>query len=413
MSDSPVLLPVASIDPYPRNPRRFADPLFEERLAAIFKERGAFDPAYAIIVRPKVDERYEALGGNRRLGAAHRGGLTSIWCWVRNPKTEDEAFDIAVESNNQEGLSKLELGLVALELERAPGRAGKGVTAFAREHRVEGSLGRYQKGARVFLEVEADGQTSENVLRGCRDLAEHLAQISDAPRDRWVELVERVVGEKWSIKETERVVAQALSDATAASTPSPSPDVAEVASKGVAPVVPLFPGGPAASDDVEGEEEGEDVEDDVDEDDVEHEGDNDTEDADESEDSEDHAEQAGAVEADASESDGAGEEAGPDIQNDAEPADVRMVSDFLASLAAIRLRFPCPANMWSDVVAAADAAAPPARVLELLQMCVRLGDVKRKWEACPDKRRREAMELKSEERLRHEALDALLKELGK
>lgn len=218
MSDLPVLLPVSSIDPYPRNPRRFSDSAFEERLTGVLKERGEFDPAYAIIVRPKAEDRYEALGGDRRLRSTKRAGLSHIWCWIRNPATDEEAFDIAVESNNQEGLSKLELALVALELERAPGRAGQGITAFAREHGVEGSLGRYQKGARFFQWLE--GRTSENVLQACRDRAEHLARIADAPDDRKVELVEQLVSKDWSIRETERAVKAANSAASGAKDPA-------------------------------------------------------------------------------------------------------------------------------------------------------------------------------------------------
>ena len=73
-------LPVESIHPNPRQPRRRFEPEAAAGLAASVRHEGILQP---VVVRANEDGEYELIMGERRTRAAREAGLTSIPAIIR------------------------------------------------------------------------------------------------------------------------------------------------------------------------------------------------------------------------------------------------------------------------------------------------------------------------------------------
>jgi ParB family transcriptional regulator, chromosome partitioning protein len=92
-------VPIASLRPNVRNPRRmFSDTELEE-LAASLRERGIIQPIVARAVRGEADA-FEIIAGERRWRAAQRAGLHEVPVVVVEA-TDDEALQLAIVENVQ------------------------------------------------------------------------------------------------------------------------------------------------------------------------------------------------------------------------------------------------------------------------------------------------------------------------
>jgi ParB family transcriptional regulator, chromosome partitioning protein len=115
-------LPAALLDPAPWNARRFFDRDQLHLLGQDMVQNGQIHP---IMVRPKADERFEVVVGERRLRAAQMAGITSLRCNIRQLSNR-EARRIGLSENLQrQDLNDYEetigwLDFLALELESLP-----------------------------------------------------------------------------------------------------------------------------------------------------------------------------------------------------------------------------------------------------------------------------------------------------
>ncbi|SKA35483.1 ParB/RepB/Spo0J family partition protein [Consotaella salsifontis] len=93
------IVPLNSIHPNPRNPRRTFDPADLADLAASVKSHGIVQP---ILVRPADGQadRYEIVAGERRYRAARLAGLTEVPVLVRQ-FTDRQSLEIAIVENVQ------------------------------------------------------------------------------------------------------------------------------------------------------------------------------------------------------------------------------------------------------------------------------------------------------------------------
>ena len=344
------------LDAHPKNPRIRHDPEFISGLAEAMKD--GFDPVYAPTVRRKAEGRFEIIIGHRRTLAAEKAGLTEIPVKVVD-WPEDKVLRELAFSNDQDRLSPLEIAIYSFEVEAAKGKKGGGLKEFASRWRLaDSTLGRYRKGAKVYLAVKAG--TSENVLGGLYDRVEHLAKIAEAPEPIWQQLVERLVAEDWSIKKTEHFVKEDGS-------PTPAP------------------AGPVPND-AKGDDEDEDQDED---DEDQHDG-------------EDEEAQAGTVkQVDVDQNDEA----------DVEATIISSAEDFLEKFSAVRASFAFPASRWGALVHLVDREVPAVEFVKALRLCARLGDLEHDLDVCPDKRGREARQLKTESRAVEKEFEALISEL--
>lgn len=101
------LLPITSIQPNPKQPRRAFDETALNELADSIKSQGVLQP---VLVRPQADKRdaYELVAGERRWRASQLAGLTEIPALIRS-MTEQESLAVAlVENLQREDLNAME-----------------------------------------------------------------------------------------------------------------------------------------------------------------------------------------------------------------------------------------------------------------------------------------------------------------
>ncbi len=133
-------LPIDSISPNPRQPRRRFDEDSLDALAASLGERGVLQP---VLVRPNPDGTYELVAGERRWRAARIAGLKRIPALVR-PRDDAESLELAlIENMAREDLNPVEearacaalveeLGLTREQVGRRVGRGRVAVSNLLR-----------------------------------------------------------------------------------------------------------------------------------------------------------------------------------------------------------------------------------------------------------------------------------------
>jgi len=98
-------LPVAVIEPNPSQPRRYFDEGMLKELADSVSERGVLQP---VLVRPRDDDRYELVAGERRWRAVKIAGLKTIPALV-SLYDDAAALEVAlIENMARENLTPVE-----------------------------------------------------------------------------------------------------------------------------------------------------------------------------------------------------------------------------------------------------------------------------------------------------------------
>ena len=198
-------LPLESIRPNPRQPRREFDGQALLALSESIRARGILQP---VVVRPLGEERYELVAGERRLRAARIAELATVPAIVR--ETEDSArLELALMENMaREDLNPVDearacatlvedLGLTKEELGRRVSRSRVAVSNLIR-------LLDLPDEALALIE---SGELSEGHGRAL------LARRDHADRRR---LAQEAAAAGWSVRETERRARAAEEGAVAA-----------------------------------------------------------------------------------------------------------------------------------------------------------------------------------------------------
>lgn len=194
-------LPLTSIVPNTRQPRRHFDEDALRDLAASIKEVGVLQP---LLVRPIGDGEYELIAGERRLRASQMAGLDEVPVVIRS--TEDQAsLELAIIENLQrEDISAVESakafhGLISefgLTQEEVAKKVGKSRTAIANTLRL------LQLPDEVQQAVQ-EGQISEGHGR---------ALLTAIDKERQLALLKKIKEKQLSVREVERM---AKADASA------------------------------------------------------------------------------------------------------------------------------------------------------------------------------------------------------
>ncbi len=98
-------LPIESIHPNPRQPRRRFEPEATAGLAASIRHQGVLQP---VVVRPRHDGGYELVAGERRWRAAREAGIPTLPALVRDAGDRDSLLLGLVENVARENLSAVE-----------------------------------------------------------------------------------------------------------------------------------------------------------------------------------------------------------------------------------------------------------------------------------------------------------------
>jgi DNA modification methylase len=192
-------LPADKLVNHPDNPRLQLREDVIERLVNEMKQTG-FGPEHAILVRPHGGE-YQIISGHHRTEAARRADIDEVPAWVKD-MDDDEAFMQLVLANNQGELTPLEIGMHALKAVPL-GEGGRGKRGGLSEYAAR--VGRAVSGLSMLRSAASTLQTLQSIegfsLSGVSDKAQHLYEISKAPRECWPSLVSELVTKGWTVSD--------------------------------------------------------------------------------------------------------------------------------------------------------------------------------------------------------------------
>ncbi|MBX3097053.1 MAG: ParB/RepB/Spo0J family partition protein [Fimbriimonadaceae bacterium] len=206
--DTVAQIPIGQISPNPRQPRtEFSEENLEE-LAASISHHGVLQP---IVVRQLADKRFELIAGERRLRASQLAGLNVIPALVRQSDDQTSLEIALIENVQREEIGALEAAAAyqslvtefGLSQEEVAGRVGKSRSAIANTLR----LLRLPEPIQAALK---NGLISEGHARALLAVESEPAMLA---------IFAKVVREKLSVRETEKLV---RSGATAVSRREPS-----------------------------------------------------------------------------------------------------------------------------------------------------------------------------------------------
>jgi ParB family chromosome partitioning protein len=168
-----------------------------------------------IVVRPVGGEQYEILAGERRWRAARLAGLTQVPAVVRDVPDEAALGIGLIENIQREDLNPLE---EANGLKRL-------IDEFHLTHeQVATAIGRSRAGVTNLLRLlELALPVQEMVQDGAIDMG-HARALLALSKPRQVELAQRVADDGLSVRETERLVQDALRPPKAARSEAPKLD---------------------------------------------------------------------------------------------------------------------------------------------------------------------------------------------
>ncbi len=202
-------LPVSAIRPNSRQPRSSFPEAGIQELAASIKEVGILQP---LVVR-STTSGFELIAGERRLRAAKEAGLDRVPVLIRQAG-ENESMELAlVENLQRENLSPLETAAAyqalmdgfGLTKEQLAQRLGKSRAA------VTNTLRLMQLPERIRL-LLGEGQLTEGHAR---------ALLGLQTEEQMLQLAQKVVAEKLSVRRTEEMVRERLSGLDAPSRTTP------------------------------------------------------------------------------------------------------------------------------------------------------------------------------------------------
>lgn len=199
-------LAVAALRPGKYQPRTRMDEASLAELAESIKARGVIQP---IVVRPVGADQYEILAGERRWRAARIAGLQQIPAVIREVPDEAALGIGLIENIQREDLNPLE---EANGLKRL-------IEEFRLTHeQVATAIGRSRAGVTNLLRLlELAPPVQAMVQDGAIDMG-HARALLALTRNRQVELAQRVADDGLSVRETERLVQEALRPPKAART---------------------------------------------------------------------------------------------------------------------------------------------------------------------------------------------------
>jgi ParB family chromosome partitioning protein len=191
-------LPVGNLQPGKYQPRTQMDSASLEELAASIRVQGLMQP---ILVRSVGDDRYEIVAGERRWRAAQMAGLGEVPTLIRDIPDEAALAMALIENIQRENLNPLE---EALGLQRL-------IDEFSMTHQqAADAVGRSRPAASNLLRLlQLVAPVQDLLMRSQIDMG-HARALLPLAGVLQIQLAQRVVQKGLSVRETERLVQQAL-----------------------------------------------------------------------------------------------------------------------------------------------------------------------------------------------------------
>ena len=204
------MIPTASIEPHPNQPRRHFEDSALDELAASIEARGVIQP---IIVRPH-GHRFQIVAGERRWRASQRARLHEVPAIVRD-FTEEETLEVALIENIQRA------DLNAIEEAQAYGRL---IADYGHSQEELGRLVAKSRShvANLLRLLDLPTSVQDLVVGGALSMGHARALITAADP---AALADEVVRRKLSVRETERLAQQGRSTRRRAAAPVADADI--------------------------------------------------------------------------------------------------------------------------------------------------------------------------------------------
>lgn len=226
-------LPVDSIRPNARQPRRSIDPQGLEELAGSIASVGVVQP---VIVRPASDGGYELIAGERRWRAAQRAGFTIVPAIVR-AASDTESLELAlVENVVRQDLNAIDEAFALQVL-----LDDLGVTQEALAERVGKSRSAIANKVRL---LDLAGPAQELLSTGALTEGHGRAILGLRSRGDQIRLARRAADGGWSVRATEtevRRLNQAPVESKTASVPTILPAVVDSVREGIYGLFEVMP----------------------------------------------------------------------------------------------------------------------------------------------------------------------------
>lgn len=188
-------VPIASVNPNPRQPRSRFD---EEALVALtdsVRELGVLQP---ILVRAVADSQFELIAGERRWRAARRAGLATIPAIVREVDDRRSLEEALVENLHRQDLNPLEEAAAYQQLIEE-----HGLTQDQVAQRVGKSRSAVANAVRLF---QLPGSVQRLVAGGEIQAGHARALLASPDRSFQERLAARVAAEGLTVREVEELV---------------------------------------------------------------------------------------------------------------------------------------------------------------------------------------------------------------
>jgi ParB family transcriptional regulator, chromosome partitioning protein len=187
-----LLVPVENLEPNPQQPRIDFRHDELQSLADSIRQKGVIQP---LIVRPKGDEKYEIVAGERRWRAAQMAQLHEIPVIIRE-LTDSEVLEVAIIENIQrQDLNAIEEALGFRQLMSRFGHT---------QEKLAEALSRSRSHVANLLRLLSLPDDVQAMVRSGTLTAGHARALIGSPKA--LDLALQVVGKGLSVRETERLV---------------------------------------------------------------------------------------------------------------------------------------------------------------------------------------------------------------
>jgi ParB family chromosome partitioning protein len=194
------MLPVDLIQRGKYQPRRDMDPTALEELAQSIKAQGLMQP---IVVRPVDDGRYEIIAGERRWRATQQAGLDKISALVREIPDEAAIAMALIENIQREDLNPIDEAFALQRLQQE---------FQLTQQQVADAVGKSRVTVTNLLRLTALPEEIKTLLsHGDLEMG-HARALLGLPQDRQVEAARHVVARGLTVRQTEALVRQWLSN---------------------------------------------------------------------------------------------------------------------------------------------------------------------------------------------------------
>jgi ParB family chromosome partitioning protein len=218
---------VTAVHPNPNQPRVHFD---EEALAELTSSVRAIGVLQPILVRPRGDNEFELIAGERRWRAATRAGLSTIPAIVRVTDDVSSVEQALVENLHRQDLTPLEEAAAYKQL----------LDDFSMTHeQVATKVGKSRSAITNSLRLLALPASVQQLLADGRLTAGHAKALLGTP-DRAVQerLARQAVEESWTVRGVEDAVRDALGMPKPTPKPTPTGGKPSTRPTGVTPLRP-------------------------------------------------------------------------------------------------------------------------------------------------------------------------------